>query len=154
MVGKGDIHHRNVFYIYMCVCVLGLTAAAQLTRRSRKLKLCKTKPELFVSLSPLLLVLAGSACTGFETFVCWDVEGLCLEGSLVWDTSHPVCAELLVVQGLTGSHLVCPCPAPVPSVSALAACRDHSPTAPVWRGPFSCQRKIVCGEALILLAAK
>lgn len=136
VVGEGDIHHRNVLYIYfyiyisVCVCVLGSTAAAQLLRRSRKWKLCQTKLKLFVSLS--LLVLAGSACTEFKTCLCWDVEGVFLEGSVGWDMSYPGCAELLCAARGAGSHRVSPdLPLPCPctiSLSALAACRDHSPT--------------------------
>ena len=96
---------------------LGSTAAAQLIRRNRKLKLCQTAPELFVSLSLLLLALAGSACT--ECGTC--MVGLCLEGSLGWDMSPLACVQscfvLLLAQGIVESHPFCPCHAPASSVS-------------------------------------
>lgn len=142
--------HEYMFYIY----VLGSTAA-QLIRRNRNLKLCQTKPELFVSLSLLLLASAGSVCIECGTCTGWDVEGLCLEGSLGWDMSlpaKPVCAELLCAawyrgsQGLTHSALavllIC--------TSTMLGWLSNSPS-PAF---LSCQRKIMHVEALIPLAAK
>lgn len=157
MVGEGDIHHRNVFYRYIyisvCVCVLGSTAAAWLLR-SRKLKLCQTKLELFVSLSLLLLVLAGSACTEFKTCLSWDVEGMFLEGSMGWDISSSVCRVALCCSWCRDSQvspdLPLPCSCTI-SLSALTACRGHSPTP---ESGFPSPARGRSREALIPLVAK
>ena len=123
--------HECMFYIY----VLGSTAAAQLIRRNRNLKLCQTKPELFMSLSLLLLALAGSACIECGTCVGWDAEGLCLEGSLGWDMSPPAKSSVCRAAPCCFWYRVSPLrPLPCPCIigcSVPAPCWDDSPTAPV-----------------------
>lgn len=96
---EGNVHlmnHMNACSIY--IYVLGSTAA-ELIRWNRNLKLCQAKLELFVSLSLLLLVSAGSACAQRGTCRGWDAEeavpGVLPAGGTCLLQQNPLCADLL-----------------------------------------------------------
>lgn len=149
--------HECLFYIYIYMYVLRSTAAAQLIRRKRNLKLCQTKLELFMSLSLLLLALAGSACIKCGTCTGWDVEGLFpggLPGVGHISTSKIQCVQscslLLSVQGLALSALAVLLHRQLLCTNAALGWPSNSPSLAF----LSCQRKITRVEALIPLVAK